>query len=180
MKRRLLMSEAAIAEPADVNWTITITEPLPDCPSVEAAWERIATQTKWGEWRSESRMRGKDVATSIIPPATEPLKTDDEYVVKVGRFMKIHCRVLESASSGAAKVEQDEMVFEAMGVVLGGIFNARFRFTVFRGEDGIVMARAQEKIKSLPFLTPPKETLESEHRHTFKDLNKSFLSQGSR
>jgi hypothetical protein len=176
MKRRLPTLGAAIAAPADVNWTVTIIEPLPDCPSIEAGWERIATQTKWGEWRSESRMRGKDVATSLVPPATEPLKTGDEYVVKVGRAMKIHCRVLQSSSPCAATDEDHEMVFDAMGVALGGIVKARFRFTVFRGEDGTVMARAQENIKSLPFFTPPKETLESEHRHTFKDLNKSFLS----
>jgi hypothetical protein len=176
MKSRLSTSDAAIAAPADVNWTVTITEPLPDCPSVAAGWERIASQTKWGGWRSESRMRGKDVATTLVPPATEPLKTGDKYVVRVGIFMKIHCRVLESSSPGAATGKEEELVFDALGVALGGIVKARFRFTVFRDEDGMVMARAQEKIKSLPFLTPSKETLESEHRHTFKDLNKSFLS----
>ena len=68
------------------------------------------------------------------------------------------------------------MVFDATGVAMGGLVYARFRFTVFRGEDGVVMACAQEKIMSLPFLAPPKETLESEHRHTFKNLNESFLS----
>ena len=68
------------------------------------------------------------------------------------------------------------MVFDAMGVTLGGIVNARFRFTVFRGKDGVVMARAQEKMMSLPLLAPSKATLESEHRHTFKDLNDSFRS----
>ncbi len=167
---------AAIAAPADVDWTITVMEPLPNCPSVEAGWERIATQTNWGEWRSESRMRGKDVVTSLVPLATEPLKTGDEYIVKVGRVMKIHCRVLESSSVGTATGEDGEMVFDAMGVALGGIVKARFRFTVFRGKDGVVMARAQEKMIALPLLSPSKRTLESEHRHTFKDLNDSFRS----
>ena len=176
MSRRFSTSDAAMAAPSDVEWTVTITDPLPDCPSVEAGWERIATQTKWCEWRSESRMRGNDVATSVVPPATEPLRTGDEYVVKIGRFMKIRCRVLESSSPGTATGENDEMVFDATGVALGGIVKARFRFTIFRGEDGMVMARAQEKIMSLPFFTPPKETLENEHRHTFRDLNRSFLS----
>ncbi len=169
------VSQAAIAAPADVDCTITAIEPLANCLSVEAGWERIATQTRWGEWRSESKTRGKRVSTTVVPPATEPLKTGDEYIAKVGRFMEIHCRVLESSSAGIAAGEDDEMVFDAMGVALGGIVRARFRFTVFRGKDGVVMARAQERIKSLPFLTPPKETLESEHRRTFKDLNKSFL-----
>jgi len=59
---------------------------------------------------------------------------------------------------------------------LGGIVNARFRFTVFRGKDGVVMARAQEKMMSLLWLAPSKMTLENEHRHTFKDLNDSFRS----
>lgn len=175
MNRRFSTSDAATALPGEADWTVTITEPLPDCPSVEAGWERIATQTRWSEWRSESKMRGKDVATSVVPPATEPLKTGDEYVVKVGRFMKIRCRVLESSSPGTATAD-DEMVFDATGVALGGIVKARFRFTIFRGEDGTITARAQEKIMSLPFLTPAKETLESEHRHTFTDLNKSFHS----
>ncbi len=176
MKRLSWVPHAAIAAPADVDWTVTVIEPLPDCPSVEVGWERIATQTRWGEWRSESKMRGKEVATTVVPPATEPLKTGDEYIVKVGRFMKIRCRVLESSSLGTGSGEDGEMVFDAMGVALGGIVNARFRFTVFRGKDGVVMARAQEKITSLPLLAPSRRTLESEHRHTFKDLNDSFRS----
>ena len=163
------------AAPADVDWTVTVTEPLPDCPSVEACWERLATQTKWGEWRSASKMRGKDIVTTVVPPATEPLKMGDEYLVRVGRFMKIRCRVLES-SPGTSAVEGGESVFDATGVALGGIVKARFRFTVFRGEDGVVMARAQERIMSLSLLAPSRETLENEHRHTFKDLNESFLS----
>jgi hypothetical protein len=162
--------------PIGANWTVTVTEPLPDCPSVEAGWERIATQTKWGEWRSASKMRGNDVATTVVAPAVEPLKAGDEYVVHVGRFMKIRCRVLESSSPGTATGSGGEMVFDAMGRALGGIVDARFRFTVFRGEDGVVMARAQEKMKSLPLLAPSVATLENEHRHTFRDLNASFRS----
>jgi hypothetical protein len=154
---------------------VTVTEPLPDCPSVRAGWERIATQSRWGEWRSESKMRGKDVTTTVVPPAIEPLQTGDEYIVRIGRGMRIHCRVLESSPPETSTGEEAEMVFDAKGTSLGGIVRARFRFTVFRGEDGVVMARAQEKIVSLPFFVPPKETLESEHRHTFRDLNDSFL-----
>ena len=176
MKRDSSVPDASTAAPAEVDWTVTVTEPLPNCPSVEAGWERIATQTRWGEWRSESKMRGKDVVTTVVPPATEPLKMGDEYVVKVGRFMKIRCRVLESSSPGTTTGEGGEMVFDATGVALGGIVNAHFRFTVFRGKDGVVMARAQEKLMSLSLLAPSKETLESEHRHTFKDLNDSFFS----
>ena len=168
--------DAERAPPADVAWNVTVVEALPNCPSVEAGWRRIATQTKWGNWRSESKMRGKDVTTTIVPPAREPLKTGDEYIVKVGRLMSIRCRVLESSSIGTGTDRDGEMVFDAMGVALGGIVNARFRFTVFRGEDGVVMARAQERIRSLPLLTPSKRTLESEHRHTFRDLNDSFRS----
>ena len=176
MKQLPWVPYAATAAPADVDWTVTVIEPLPNCPSVEAGWEKIATQTRWGEWRSESKMRGKEVATTVVPPATEPLKTGDEYLVKVGRFMEIRCRVLESSSLGTASGEDSEMVFDAMGVTLGGIVNARFRFTIFRGKDGVVMARAQEKMMSLPLLAPSKVTLENEHRHTFKDLNDSFRS----
>jgi hypothetical protein len=176
VKRLPWVSHAATAAPSDVDWTVTVIEPLPDCPSVEAGWERIATQTRWGEWRSESKMRGKEVVTMVVPPATEPLKTGDEYIVKVGWFMKIRCRVLESSSLDLASGEDGERVFDAMGVTLGGMVKARFRFTVFRGEDDVVMARAQEKMMTLPLLAPSKATLEREHRHTFKDLNNSFRS----
>ena len=58
MDRRTLRSDTA-AGPADPDWTVTVTEALPDCPSIEVAWERIATQTTWGAWRSESKMRGR-------------------------------------------------------------------------------------------------------------------------
>jgi len=176
MKRLPWVPYAAIAAPSDVDWSVTVIEPLPNCPNVEAGWERIATQTKWGEWRSESKMRGKEITTTVVVPATEPLKTGDKYIVKVGKFMKIRCRVLESSSLGTVSGKDGAMVFDAMGVTLGGIVNARFRFTVFRGKDGVVMARAQEKMMSLPWLAPSKMTLENEHRHTFKDLNDSFRS----
>ncbi len=173
MRRWSPMSVAApSAPPPEVDWTVTVTEPLPDCPSVAAAWERIATQTTWGTWRSESKMRGPDVATVVVPPATEPLRAGDAYVVKVSRFLTIRCRVL--ASSGDATDEREEMVFDAAGVALGGLVRARFRFTVFRSEDGVVMARAQERIASLPLVGPSKETLANEHRHTLRDLNASF------
>lgn len=157
------------------DWMVTVTEPLPDCPSVQAGWERIAIQSKWGAWRSQSKMRGKDVTTVVVPPATEPLQAGDEYIVKVGRFMRIHCRVLDSSPPASMKGEAEEMVFDAQGMAFAGIVRARFRFTVFRDERGMVMARAQERIDSLPFFVPTKETLENEHRHTFRDLNKSFI-----
>jgi len=166
--------EAAIAAPTEVNWTVTVIEPLPNCPSVEVGWERIATQTKWGEWRSESKMRGKGVVTTLVPPATEPLKVGDEYVVNVGKFMKIRCRVLESSTPSTAA--GGGMVFDSMGVALGGIVKARFRFTLFRRDDGTILAKAEEKIRSWPFLAPSVETLESEHRHTFRELNKHFTT----
>ena len=176
MKRFPWVSDDATAAPDDMDWTVTVIEPLPDCPSVEAAWLKIATQTEWGEWRTESKMRGKDVTTTVIPPATEPLKTGDAYVVNVGRLMKIRCRVLESSSPCAASGQDAEMAFDALGVAMGGMVNARFRFTIFGGNNGVVMARAQEKIMAPPILAPSKETLEGEHRHTFRDLNESFRS----
>ena len=171
------MTDTATRKPSDVDWTVTVTEALPDCPTIEAGWERIASQTRWGEWRSESKMRGKGVVTAVVAPATEPLRTGDEYVVRVGRFMKIRCQVLESSPPGAAVSEGQEMVFDAAGVALGGMVKARFRFTLFESEDGVVMARAQEKIMSLALLAPSAETLENEHRHTLRDLNASFRSQ---
>jgi hypothetical protein len=91
----------------------------------------------------------------------------DAYVVKVGRFLRIRCRVLESR--GGATGESEEMVFDANGVALRGLVRARFRFTVFRGDDGTVMARAQERIASLPLVWPSKETLVNEHRHAFRN-----------
>jgi hypothetical protein len=166
-------SAGAKAAPTAVAWTVTVTEPLPDCPSVEAGWRRIATQTTWGQWRTDSAMR-KDVTTSVVPPATEPLQAGDQYVVAVGRFLRIRCRVVESSATPTNA--DGEMVFEATGVALAGVVRAHFRFTIFRGEDGLVMARAQEKIVLPKFLAPAEETLEREHRHTFADLNRSFLA----
>lgn len=168
-------AHALNAPPTAVPWMVTVTEPLPDCPSILAGWERIATQSTWGEWRSESKMRGRDVITTVVPPATEPLQDGDEYVVRIGRWLRIRCHVLESSPPGTATGEAEEMVFDAIGTALGGIIRARFRFTVFRDAGGMVTARAQEKLLSLPFLLPPKETLEGEHRHTFRHLNESFL-----
>jgi hypothetical protein len=174
MKRLSSAANATTAAPSDVYWTVTVTEPLPDCPSVAAGWERIATQTSWGKWRSESAMRGMGITTTIVPPATEPFEAGDEYVVNVGALLRLRCRVVES--SGIPAGEDGAMVFDATSVALGGILKARFRFTVFTGDAGLVMARAQEKITTLPFLAPRKETLESEHRHTFRELNRSFTA----
>jgi hypothetical protein len=174
MKRLAWVSRAAIAPPTEVEWMVTVTEPLPDCPSVEAGWERIATQTRWGEWRSESTLRGPGVTTTLVPPAAEPLRAGDEYLVTVSRFMTIRCRVLESSHAGPLEGDGNEMVFDAVGVVLGGVVNARFRFTVFTGDEGTVTARVQERMFTAPFLLPSTQTLESEHRHTLRELNRSF------
>jgi len=119
-------------------------------------------------------MRGRDVVTTVVPPATEPLRAGDEYLVRIGRWMTLRCRVLESSSPDVPTDENDEMVFDAQGTAMAGMVRARFRFTIFRNESGTVMARAQENIVSLPFLLPSKDLLESEHRHTFRDLNASF------
>ena len=175
MVRRSSAPDAAMASPATEGWRVTVTEPLPACPSVHAGWARIATQSRWGEWRTESEMRGRDVVTTVVPPATEPLRAGDEYVVRIGRWMTIRCRVLESSSPDVAAGENDEMVFDAQGTALAGMVRARFRFTIFRSGSGMIMARAQETIASLPFLLPSKAVLESEHRHTFRDLNESFF-----
>ena len=173
------MSAAAVAAPSDVAWLVTVTEPLPDCPSVHAAWTRIATQSTWGSWRSESKMRGPEVVTTVVSPAKEPLQTGDAYVVKVGRWLRIRCRVLESSAPDAAATSDDAaLVFDAKGTSLGGLLRARFRFTVFREAGGTVMARAQERLDALPFFLPSKETLANEHRHTFRDLNASFRPGG--
>ena len=166
----------AITAAADVDWTVTVTQQLPDCPSVEACWEKLATQTTWSEWRSPSKLRGEDIVTTVVPPATEPLKVGDEYIVRIARFMRLRCRVLESSSPDTTAADAGEAVFDATGVALGGIVKARFRFTLFLGEDGVVMARAQERFMSLSWLAPSRETLEEEHRHTFRDLNESFRS----
>jgi hypothetical protein len=160
MGRRCSPSEAMNAMAGSVDWMVTVTEPLPDCPSVEAGWERIATQSAWGEWRSESKMRGRDVITTVVAPATEPLRAGDEYVVKVGRWMKIRCRVLESSSPGAATGESGEMVFDATGTALGGMVRARFRFTVFGQAGGSVMARGpRARSLFLVFLTRDQSAL---------------------
>jgi len=121
-------------------------------------------------------MRGRRVITTLVPPATEPLRVGDEYVVRVGRLMRVRCRVVDSSSLASEGGETDEMIFDATGEALGGVVKARFRFTIFRTEGGLVMARAEEKVTSLLFLAPSRATLESEHRHTFKELDRSFSS----
>jgi len=53
-------SSASDSVPTAVDWMVTVTEPLPDCPSVRAGWERIATQSKWSE------APGSDPASCMI------------------------------------------------------------------------------------------------------------------
>jgi hypothetical protein len=163
------------------DWMVTLTEPLPNCHSVYDAWERLATITQWYKWRSASPMRGDNVTTVLLGDATEPLQTGDEYIVKVGPMLSIHCHVLESSSLSSSpsqgdddKSEETIMVLDSVGRALCGLIRARFRFTIFRGKDGIITAQAQEQMHSFAFLLPSKEVLENEHRHTFQELNASF------
>jgi len=124
-------------------------------------------------------MRGPDVVTAVVPPATEPLQAGDAYVVRVGRWLRIRCRVLESSAPEAAAASNEAArVFAATGTALGGLLRARFRRTVFRQPGGPVMARAQARLDALPFLVPSRETLANEHRHTLRDLNLSFRAGG--
>ena len=84
MHRWSPMSVTTSAAPPEVDWTVSVTEPLPDCPSIAAAWERIATQTTWGPWRSESKMRGPDVnhrgrlPCYGTPPGGRPVRREGE------------------------------------------------------------------------------------------------------
>jgi hypothetical protein len=84
-----------------------------------------------------------------------------------------------SSSSGGGGAGDDcgTAVFDSVGVALCGWVQARFRFSFWvQSDDGSVMIQAQERITTpCPCLAPPKETLENEHRHTFQELNKSFL-----
>ena len=173
MKRKRGQLDTITGPPGDVEWTTTVTARLPNCPGVLTGWEMLASPTRWPEWRSPSEMRSADVVTTLVPPAREPLQAGDEYVVKVSRYMCIRCRVLESSAS-SVREPNAEMVFDAVGLAMGGLVKARFRFTVFTGDDGSVMARADEKVDSLSFLSPNRETLGNEHEHTFRDLNASF------
>ena len=175
MRRGSPMSATTVSAPNDVAWLVTVTEPLPDCPSVHAAWTRIATQSTWGSWRSQSKMRGPDVVTTVVPPATEPLQAGDAYVVNVGRWLGIRCRVVESsAPDAAAASDEPALVFDATGTTLGELLRAPSRFTLFRQPGGPVIARAQERLDALPFLRSSREALANEHRHTLRDLNLSF------
>lgn len=178
------MSTVAVDQAAidAVGWTVVVTETLPSCPSTEAAWTKIATQTRWGEWRTPSKMRSDQVVTTLVPPAVEPLQhTGDEYRVQISSngwccTPVIWCRVIESSSS-TKKEKEETAVFDATGVMLGGMIKARFRFTFFLNDEGVVTGQVQEKIQSflLPWLLlPPKDVLEEEHRHTLHDLNQSF------
>lgn len=174
MRGARLALNAATSRSDDTDWTITVTEPLPDCPSVLAGWTRLATQSDWAAWRPQSKMRGPGITTTPIPPATEPLTTGDEYLVRVNAFLKIRCRVLASPHLSGTTPDDREMVFDATGTALAGLVKARFRYTVFLAEDGTVMARAQERMSAMPLLSPSKQTLENEHRTTLRALNDSF------
>jgi len=186
------------------DWTVTLTEILPNCPNVQAAFEKLATPTQWDKWRPPSPLRSAKERTTIVSSSTadstntnktdgathsasEPLSCGDEFVVHVDPWMKVVCRVVESSAPlsqehKTKKSDATTRVYATTARALGGLVQAHIRFTVssiFGAQPGreVVQVTVQERIQSpVPCLLPSRAVLQHEHEHTLHHLNASFVA----
>lgn len=159
---------AASTPASEVDWLVTVEEPMPDCPDCQAAFAKIASPSKYGDWRSSLVAKAK---VTIVPPAVEPMKTDDEMKSRFG------C-ITSSATVVESKSTEDDCVFDIFGQCCCGLAKGRLRFEIYK-KDGVVTGKVQEKQYGCSCLLPPKGTVEKEHRTMLKELNDTFKSTSS-
>ena len=152
----------------DIEWFVTVEEPMPDCPSCEAAFRKVAAPTKMKEWRTSEFAKAK---IALKEGVKEPLKTDDEYAASFGPF-SFQMKVLEAVTSDDV---DGEFVLDTTGTGCCGLVTGRLRFSVYK-KDGVVTGKAQEKPSGCSCVFPSKTKMEKEHTTMFQELNGTFRS----
>ena len=146
-------------------WTVEVIEPLPHCKSAKAAYDILASPTKWKEWRSS---KVAQIKSSPAPGVSEPVGQGDEWYFHPTFFMTFSNRALE------ARVEDDLAVLDVQGNGFCGCCIARLKFTVYQNDKGEWMGKAQEKHIKGKWMFPSHDVIEGEHRTMYQELDKVF------
>ena len=158
------MAPPASLPPADqVDWFVEIEEPLPDVKSCKDAWNMLASPSTWKDWRSSDFAK----FGVILGDTKEPVKTNDEYHMKV-LCMKPTMYVVESESHSD---ESTEHLVDTYSSMLFGLIQVRLKFSVYKKDDGIIYGKAQEKAIKGQWMFPKKEVTIGEHKTMFQELN---------
>ena len=146
------------------EWTVEVDVPLPHCPSAQAAYEKLASPTKWKEWRSSEFVKIKCQAGKGV---SEPVKTNDEWFFYPFIFTFTN-KAIE------AEATDDTAVMDAVGRGLFGLMHARLRFDVYKNDKGEWMGKAREKHMRGRWMFPKDDVIRGEHRTMFQELDKLF------
>lgn len=140
--------------------TLTVTAPLPNCPSAEAAYEALASPSRMHEWREQFAL------LNIQTSSSEPLHTNDSYVISVPMCCSKYASLTMYMIEGKVFPAEEKMVIDFVGKGFCGMLNSRLTITVFK-RDGIWMGQAQEIVFRNRWLFTPSDV---EHLVMFKGM----------
>ena len=151
----------------DEDWYVNVVEPLPDCPSIEAAYDIATKLTEHVNWRSSDFP--KKVKFAFVGDTKEPAATGDVYKARLGLFI-MKLTVIETMST------QEKMTWTTCAEGFCGLMRSHNCFSFFV-KDGTIYGKAQEfnlKLSRGSFLLPAKSHIENEHKTMFEELNALF------
>jgi hypothetical protein len=139
------------------GWVITVKEKLPDAPSPEAVFVKLASPTTWKDWRSESNQ------ASLAEGVTEPIPTGGNYSLKIG-FLWVNVDVTSCSN----------MCFETKGSAFFGLVQATGKFSV-KKEGADIVVELEER--QTGWIKPPKDGAIRANKLMIEELNKSFQTK---
>ena len=144
------------------NWYVEATHPLPNLPSIDEAYIKLASPSKWIEWRSSDFAKGKNTA---LDGAKEPFKQSNKNQVKLGPIT-ITIEYTEVTKTS------DELIIDTIGTAFFGFMKSRLRFHIYKDlQTGKFVGKAQENPTSMKWIFPSPKKIEMEHVTMFKELD---------
>lgn len=148
------------------DWLVSCSGPIPNCKTLEAAFDRLASPSKTHGWCSNDFGKFK---IALGGSTTEPLKENDRFSISIIGPLKMSALVTQSG-----EIEEGTFVYEVVGSALFGMIKNRFRSTLFKDNTGIIMLKTQEVFHSGGFMVNSKEHVMEQHDTFIKEFNESW------
>jgi hypothetical protein len=141
---------------------------IPDCRNLQTAFDRLASPSKTHEWCSNDFSKFKITLDESI---TEPLKEGDTFSINIAGLLKSSALVTQSGET-----EKGIFVYEVVGSALLGIIKNRFRSTLFKDDNGVIMLQTQVVfLYGGLFLVNSKDHVMQQHQLMIKEFNESWV-----
>jgi hypothetical protein len=147
--------------------TISVSAAIPNFPNAAAVYEKLASPSKWKEWRSKKH----SIKLLGGTETKEPLEKDAEFIFGMG-IMRCTLKVLDC--SGSSTTDGALLLFhECGGSFWFGLGKAHMRTEIATDNDGVVTVTVTETQSGM--IKPPEKEMREANETMLKDLNISFV-----